>query len=305
MRRVRNDEDLGIATIFVVLMMPLLVLFSALVFDGGRGVLARRQTQNAADAGALAKATDCALSVSGTDFVPYQTNGAVLADPPPECGAGTTTVWMKKNISFVFRPGGGNADVTRRATANWGTLGAASTLPIAISNCEFTQALLAGTTEIILYLDDSKPQTGCSSRPGGFSQLEAGANFCAGVIIANTFVDGQPGAPDPNLDDCITNPDPNEPPLPYRVLIPMYDASACPVATCKGNGPYKILGFASFKVTGYDFTGNRHDGTLDGGCPDEARGKYCIQGDFIEFVETQGTPGPGTDFGTRVVYLAS
>ncbi len=305
MRRVRNYEDQGIATILVVLMMPLLVLFSALVFDGGRGVLARRQTQNAADAGALAKATDCARSISGTSFTPYETNGAVLANAPT-CGAGTTTVSMTKSISFMFRPGGGNADVTRSATANWGTLGGASTLPIAISSCEFTQALLAGTTDIIIYLDDTKPQSGCSSLPGGFSQLEASANFCYGVIIAGGFVDGQTGAPDPNLDDCITNPDPNAAPLPYRVLIPMYDSSLCQTSNCTGAGPYKIVGFASFVVSGYSFTGNRYGGTLGNKCPDDKnRGNYCIKGDFIEFVQTQGTGGPSTDFGTRVVYLAS
>ena len=95
MRRLRKGDDQGITTILVVLIMPLLVLFGALVFDGGRGLLARRQTQNAADAGALAKATDCALSRSGTSFTPYETNGAVLANTPT-CGAGTTTVSMTR-----------------------------------------------------------------------------------------------------------------------------------------------------------------------------------------------------------------
>lgn len=303
MRRMRKDEDQGIATILVVLMMPLLVLFGALVFDGGRGVLARRQTQNAADAGALAKATDCALSVSGTLFGPYQTKDVVLANTP-SCGAGITTVTMTRNISFMFRPGGGNRDVTRSATAKWGTIGAATTLPIVISSCEFTQALLAGTTDIIIYLDDTKPQTGCSSLPGGFSQLNPGASYCEVLITAGGFIAGQPGAPDPRLDDCITNP--TTPRLPHDVLIPLYDSAACQAAGCNGQGPYKIRGFAMFHVTGYSFTGSRYGGTLGNKCPDEKnRGKYCIQGDFIKFVSSQGTPGPSTDFGVYQVYLAS
>jgi hypothetical protein len=40
-------------------------------------------------------------------------------------------------------------------------------------------------------------------------------------------------------------------------------------------------------------------------CPDETRGKYCLQGDFIAFTTEQGSPGPSTDFGAKVVYLSS
>ena len=303
MRRLTSDNDRGIATLFVVLMMPLLLFFGALVFDGGRGYLARRQTQNAADAGALAKATDCALQrgESATVFTPYATNGAALSNSPT-CGTGTTTVAMGRVITFVFAPGGGT--VTRSATANWGTIGTATTVPITISNCEFTQALLAGTTDIIIYLDDAKPQTGCASLPGGFSQLNPGGTFCGVVITAGGLVAGQTGAPDPRLDDCVTNP--TAPKLPHDILIPMYDAAACQnTAGCKGSGPYKILGFAMFHVTGYSFTGSRYGGTLPKDCPDKNRGKYCLQGDFIRFVSSQGTPGPSTDFGTYQVYLAS
>lgn len=305
MRRVRSSGDSGVATLFVVLMLPLLLLFGALVFDGGRSYLAHRQTQNAADAGALAKATDCALSRTGTVFTSYQTNGAVLANTPA-CGSGTTTVAMKKTITYVFAPGGGGGDVTRSAIANWGSIGSASTLPITISNCEFTQALLDGTTDITLYLDDAKPQTGCSSLPGGFSQLVTSG--CGVTVTAGGTVAGQTGAPDPRLEGCITNSSP--PALPHDILIPMYDAAACKVAGCTGKGPYTILGFAEFHVTGYNFTGNSRGGTLDFGngskCPDDKnRGNYCIRGDFIRFVISQGTPGGGTDFGVYRVYLAS
>ena len=40
--------------------------------------------------------------------------------------------------------------------------------------------------------------------------------------------------------------------------------------------------------------------------PDEStRGKYCIRGDFVRFVTSQGTPGPSGDFGTYNVYLSA
>jgi hypothetical protein len=300
MRRLSQQDDRGVATILVVLMIPVFLLFGALVFDGGRGIVARRQTQNAADAGALAKATDCAKGITTTNFASYQTDGAVLANAPT-CGSGTTTVSMKRNITFIFQPGGGNADVIRSATAKWGTIGTATTVPITISNCEFSQVLLDGTTDIIIYLDDAKPQSGCSSLPGGFSQLLN--NSCAVTITAGGTVAGDPGGDLQKQVTCLTNP--TAPALPHDVFIAIYDAAACQAAGCNGHGPYPILGFAMFHVTGYSFNGNKNDGTLGKKCPDETRGKYCIRGDFIRFVTSQGSPGPSTDFGVTQVYLFS
>lgn len=306
MRRLTPEDDRGVTTLIVVLVMPFLLLFGALVFDGGRGIVAQRQTQNAADAGALAKATDCAKGVTTTDFTAYETNGAVLDDEdPPECGSGTTTVWMKRTISSMLALGGGDRDVTRSATANWGSLGTVTTVPITISNCEFSQALLDGTTNITLYLDDPKPQSGCSSLPGGFSQLAN--DDCAVTVSAAGSVPGDPGGDVHKQVPCITNP--GTPALPHDVLIPMYDAAACEAADCNGHGPYPILGFAMFRVTGYSFNGSNYAGTLGNKCSDvpadNERGKYCIRGDFIEYVTSQGSPGPSTNFGTDLVYLSS
>ena len=168
------------------------------------GIVAKRQTQNAADAGALAKATDCAKGVATTDFAAYQTNGASLANLPA-CGSGSTTVSMTKNITASFPlPGVGPWDVTRSATANWNTIGTATTVPITISSCEFSAALLDGTTDITLYLDDAKPQSGCSSLPGGFSQLIN--NACAVTVSAAGTVAGDPGGDVQKQVVCITNP---------------------------------------------------------------------------------------------------
>ena len=297
-RNVARHGDRGVAAIFVVLAVPVLVLCGAFVFDGGRGILARRQTQSAADAGALAKATDCVKSVAPTDFTPYQTNGALLANTPT-CGTGSTTVSMKRTITAAFPLGVGPWNVIRSATAKWGTIGAATTVPITISNCEFSQALLDGTTDIVLYLDDPKPQSGCSSLPGGFGQL-LNVN-CAVAVTASGTVAGDPGGDIMKQIPCITNP--TSPTLPHDILVPMYNSAAC-ADTCKGHGPYPILGFAMFRVTGYSFNGNKFDGSLGNKCPDNSRGKYCIKGDFIRFVVSAGSPGPSTDFGTSQVYLS-
>jgi hypothetical protein len=303
MRRLNKHDDRGIAAIFVVVAVPVLALCATFVFDGGRGIVAKRQTQNAADAGALAKATDCAHSpaITTTDFANYQTNGAVLATPAPTCGDHVTTVYMKRTITATFPLGIGPWDVTRSATAKWGTIGTATTAPITISNCEFSQVLLDGTTDIVIYLDDAKPQTGCSSLPGGFSQLIN--NACAITATAGGTVPGDPGGDVMKQISCITNP--TAPTLPHDILIPLYNAAACQAAGCNGHGPYTILGFAMFRVTGYSFNGNKNAGTLGKKCPDETRGKYCIAGDFIRFVTEQGSTGPSTDYGGAQVYLFS
>ena len=174
-------------------------------------------------------------------------------------------------------------------------------MPIVISNCEFSQALLAGTNDITIYLDDPKPQSGCSSLPGGFSQLQSSSD-CAVQISAGGTAPGKPGGDLQKQIPCITNS--TGPALPHNVLIPMYDAAGCQAAGCKGKGPYPILGFAVFVVTGYSFNGNNYDGTLGKKCPDQSRGKYCISGDFKRFTPSQGTPGPSTDFGAYLVYLS-
>ena len=175
-------------------------------------------------------------------------------------------------------------------------------MPLTIASCEFSQALLDGTTDIIIYLDDPKPQSGCSSLPGGFAQLVN--DNCAVSVSASGTVAGDPGGDVQKQVPCITNP--TSPSLPHDILVPIYDSVACQAAGCKGHGPYSILGFAMFHVTSYSFNGNNFAGSLGNKCPDQGnRGKYCIKGDFIRFVTSQGTPGTSTDFGVAQVYLFS
>ena len=295
-------DDRGVATIFFILAMTALLIAAALAIDVGRYVAEARSAQNSADATVLAVATDCARTGSPiADYEPYRKPGQTISTPA--CGPGEATIAATKAVNdglFLRRNAG---TVTREATAKWGTLGAATTLPITISDCEFSQALLEGDTDILLYLDDPKPQSGCSSLPGGFSQL-ASANDCSVDVSAGGTVPGKPGADLQKQVPCITNP--NGPALPHDVLIPMYDAAACQAAGCNGKGPYPIVGFAMFRVTGYSFNGNFFAGTLGRHCPDRNnRGRYCIQGDFIKYTTSQGTPGPSTDFGTYQIYLFS
>jgi hypothetical protein len=295
-----DRDDRGVATIVLILVMGSLFTAAGLAVDVSHHVFEARAAQNSADATALAVATDCARSGSPiADYSPYRKTGQTINTPV--CGSGETTITVTKNVNGGLLLNRDAHTVRRSATAKWGSIGSATTLPIVIANCEFTQARLDGDTDIVLYLDDPKPQSGCSSLPGGFSQLIN--NNCAVTITAGNTVAGDPGGDIMKQIPCITNS--TSPALPHDVLIPMYDAAACQAAGCNGHGPYPILGFSVFHVTGYSFNGNRFDGTLGNKCPDKDRGKYCIRGDFIHFVTSQGSPGPGTDYGVYNVYLFS
>jgi Flp pilus assembly protein TadG len=293
-----HHDDRGVATIVLILAMAAMLIGAAFSIDVSRHVVEARSAQNSADATVLAVATDCARTKAPiADYSPYRKTGQSISTPA--CGNGQAIITVTKDVQIGLFLSRDRHTIQRSATAKWGTIGSASTAPLVISNCEFSQALLDGTADIVLYLDDTKPQTGCSSLPGGFSQLLN--NNCAVTITAGGTVPGDPGGDVMKLIPCITNP--SAPALPHDILIPMYDAAACQAAGCKGKGPYPILGFGAFHVTGYSFNGNKSAGTLGNKCPDNTRGKYCIRGDFIQFVTSQGTPGPGTDYGVYQVSL--
>jgi hypothetical protein len=303
MRCLKNSKgarpDDGVATIFLILAMTAIVLGAALAIDVGHYVVEARSAQNSADATALAVATDCALhGAPVADYSPYRKDKQSISSPV--CGSGQATIDVTTQVGKIFvQPAG---EVQRSATAIWGTLASASTLPIVIADCEFDRAKLVSDGEVTLYLDDPKPQSGCSSLPGGFSQLAG--DGCAVPISADSTAPGKPGADLQKVVPCITNPTGDA--LPHDVLIPMYDSAACAASDCKGKGPYPILGFVSFRVTGYSFNGNNYAGSLGKKCPeDRDRGRYCIRGDFIPDTTSGGTPGPSTDFGTYAVSLYS
>lgn len=302
MRRLTQPDrdDHGVATIFLIGAMAALFTAAGLAIDVSRHVFEARSAQNSADATVLAVATDCARTGSPIlDYSPYRKTGQSIDSPA--CGSGQTTITVTRPVSGGLLLNRDARTLNRSATARWGTLSKATTVPIVISNCEFSKALLDGPADITVYLDDPKPQSGCSSLPGGFSQL-LNSN-CAVEISAGGTAAGDPGGDVQKQVPCITNP--TAPALPHDILIPMYDAAACQTVGCKGHGPYPIVGFAVFHVTGYSFNGNNFAGTLGKKCPDETRGKYCIRGDFIQYATSQGTLGPSTDFGTYQVYLSS
>jgi Flp pilus assembly protein TadG len=314
MRRLKQHDDRGVTAIFVVLAMPVLLLCGTFVFDGGRGLVAKRQTQNAADAGALAKATDCSKGVSGTNFTAYQTDGAVLANTPT-CGSGTTTVSMTKHITATFPLGVGPWDVTRDATARWGTIGGATTAPVVLSQCTFDLATNNGTTfpsaEVVIPLGAGGPA--CPGRPpGAFGWLDTGLSGpCSIQTILNSsgqlVAHGNAGNGNVNPWDCLTQVGVNG-----SLLLPIFGASCLNPSPCvqgqnDGNGfnnYYLLLGYAELQITGWNLQhGNPRTGGSVPSAPPCTGSASCIKGRFIQFSTQDGSTGNGGSFGVKVVYL--
>jgi hypothetical protein len=298
-------DDSGVATILVILAMTAILIGAALAIDVGGYVATARSAQSSADGTVLALAMDCAVEgapVGGYEV--YRKDGQTIDDPAcrtaldaacPEYA--TVTVTDDVDGLLLVQSAG---DVDRSATACWGTLGDANTVPLVISDCEFVEP--SKGTLITLYLDDPKPQGRCLDLPGGFSQLNR--TDCSVPISAGGIADGIFGGGGlQSKEDCLIHPPP-EAPLPRTILIPIYDAKDCKENCSPSSLPFLIKGFAALEVTGYSFNGNVFGGSLGKKCPDEKdRGKYCIEGVFVEFVGFDGTPGPSGDFGVSVVYL--
>jgi hypothetical protein len=247
-----------------------------------------RSAQNSADATVLAVATDCARHGRPiADYTPYRKTGQSISRRRlvrERSAAITVTKDVAGTLPRPQRPGTvARSGHGKMGNARLGHDGADRDLGLRV---------LAGAaraaTDITCTSTTRNRRAAARRFPGGFSQLAKD-----GCSVRSRPADRQDGkARVPDLQKqvpCITNP--TTPALPHDVLIPMYDAAACQAADCKGNGPYPIEGFAMFRVTGYSFNGNNYAGSLGKKCPDKDRGKYCIQGDFIKYVTSIGTPG--------------
>ena len=302
-RRLSRDDD-GATIIFVTLAMAAHAAHGVVGTRCRQHVLQQGPRVNSADARALAAAVNCAQGKAIDTILPGVKTEHTI--PPPDglsigscAGHNQVTATVSQPQDFQFMPM--SHTVTRTATAKWGTIASSNVSPITIASCDFSQALLDGTAYITLYRDDPKPQSGCSSLPGGFSQLQSGDTQCSIEVDANGSVAGKPGGD--LTRRC------RHQPLPIDVFVPIYNEQGMdPTAHNNGHGPYPILGYAMFHVTGYPFNGNANAGTLQAlpgtaGRPG-ADPKYCIRGDFIRMLAPgEAMPGPSQDFGVTKVYL--
>ena len=294
MWRLSQQDDRGIATVFVVAMMPVLMLFVSLVLDGGRGMVARGETQNAADASALAKATDCAKGITTTDIAPYQTSGVVLANAPT-CGSGSTTVSMTRTITATFPLGVGPWDVTKSATARWSILNTSTgVFPITIATCALTGVSFG--QKVTFHAHNFG---GCTNPSGQFGWTDINCSSPSTVTVGTgSGIGGQTGntptaCSNTQLDAFIGK----------DVLVPVWDPN---VTSC--GKTYCLTTFVQFHLTGWSANGQNFGtsppSTLQKQCDGRADGDpnfqasppentACIRGYFVKFTTETGLFGPG------------
>jgi Flp pilus assembly protein TadG len=339
--RSTDDGERGAATIVVAIMMVALLGMAALAVDVGAMYAEKAQVQNAADAGALAIAGDCAGGACGdTDATAAQ-----LADSNSnDAASGVTSVTFPAattvRVETFARAAGSDADsfslyfarlmgfdtteIHAVAEASWGPPDSGSTLPWTVSECVFRDFLTSSqraeldstgnftgdpiATHILLRYDENTPDyEGCVAQngyePGGFGWLEANAD-CSADITADGIVNGQPGNSFPKVggSDNVCQ-DVLKGLLGEPVLIPLFSSAI------NGGGSktqYTLIGFAAFQVTGYKFGGGpglTHNDTSAPSCTGMCRG---LQGFFTRFVtldEGRIATGDAPNFGASKVEL--
>jgi hypothetical protein len=298
MQRMTQHGDDGLATIFFVMLMVVMVGAMSLAIDGGNIFSNKQSDQNGADAAAMAIALSCANNGPCTTAVgqPYinpagstpgrsgQTLSASFAT-----GEVTATVTKVVDTTFGSAIGVDQGTTQRSATAKWGALGSATNkFPITISTCAFT---IQFNVPVTLH---SHNTAGCSNPAGQFGFINGGCTNQ--TIVAGQYLSGTTGN---NLQGTGCSTASLDALLGTDVLVPVWDS-----ATGQGSGAqYHVLAYAVFHLTGWSTNGNSFgsppstlgkqcDSSGDGGTA-ENDNTPCIRGVFKGFATQAGAVVPG------------
>ena len=154
--------------------------------------------------------------------------------------------FLKSGRRHVAPPGHGELGNARPAT----------TVPITIADCEFSQDCSRnGTTDITFYLDDPSP-AGCSSVPAG-SAASPTRRRCDRLTVSRRERRrrGGTGASD-HAGQCITNTICNDPTVWLHGRVRSRSTTPLQRRTPRNGTATRIVGFAMFRVTGYSFNGS-------------------------------------------------
>jgi hypothetical protein len=270
-----------------MLMVPLLG-FAAIAVDAAALWTQRLQLQAGADAGALAVAHDCALTLCGIptytaqDMATRNMNSDTATASVTALSSSQVTVRNSGVRNYWFAPvlGFDSTTINTQATATWGApTGGTAVLPLAFSYCEFllqTGGLLpSGITERTIYFTKSSGVLGCTGPshnvvPGGFGWLTVNSGTCNTTSAIASILYSSTGDAVPN--GCTTA---DFAALQGKtVLLPIFDQAG----DSGSNAWYRVHGYAAFKITGYHFVG-QYDWNKP--CKGDDR---CIRGYFTQFV---------------------
>lgn len=334
----RLADDSGMVIVFVAVLLTAMVAMTAVVIDVGQLFDERRQLQNGADAGALAIAEDCArgtitcaLSVVNGVADQYAdanssdsaSDGAV--DPSDFDPAGRVTVRTttrdgstgNDSVRLFFAPifGISQRTLMAQATAQWGSIGSATTVPLSFSMCEWDAmtgglgaAALPTAVQTIYHHTGSGAGT-ClgpagQNVPGGFGWLDVNGSGTCNADVTTQWVGGD------------TSPAPPTPPgatgctdaffaglIGQTVLMPIFGPDPATGSTTRyGPGAsteYYIVGFAALEVDGYRIGGTTASPTPPCNNPDR-----CISGRFVAYYDYGSQPAAGVpNYGAVTISL--
>lgn len=308
----------------------LLIILAAMVINVGLLYVERRELQNGADAAALAIATECAKvgpECTETSDLGLQYAGLNAADGESnvdEIDIVANSVKVTTSTSHGGSPfvpaalaeflGASNKTVHADATAKWGAVAAARTLPLTFCTKEYADFVAAhppvapGTPGAAVLELAVKPGAGpgkgpvkdaspCDKNssglnaPGAFGWLPdetRDANCEALLKVGDTFLigDSDPGASPPNDAACkaLFDSDPTKNLYHQTVLIPIYDE----VSGTGSSVEYGITKFAAFYVTGWELPGGVYPLSPKYKC--KLAGMFCIAGYFVNAVDLDGEP---------------
>lgn len=269
MRRLRARDERGATAVIVAVSMVAMLGFSALAVDVGALVSDQKQLQNGADAAALAIAQACSKDACGdtaADALSFakanKFDGVidqVQVTSPTETSV-EVTITSTRQLWFAKVLGIGTGTITRKATAGWGTIGAAKTVPLAVAECAFTPERLDNPTTGWVRLQTKGDSVGTGSAPcgtsttphivpGGFNWLTpGGTGDCQSDTKLNDSALTSTGNTYPKVGGC------NATTLQGRLkgadgplLIPMFDT----VTGTGSNAKYHLVGYAAFVPTAY------------------------------------------------------
>lgn len=329
------QSERGAIAITVAVLLTVVIGLGAVAVDLGQVYAERAQLQNGADAAALAIAQECykenaCTNASSTDWQSWAqslANGnanddattirSVVfsgSDPSYQVTVTTSTLDGATNAGFLTPLFAKALNVSpptvgAQATASLHLPGSSTAFPIAISDCQFdlSTAKVTGTIQLITY----KPgNTGCTSVsgsaiPGGFGWLnQSPAGSCLAPTDASGVVGTDTGANYPNNTACNATLTAWESSInagqPVYGTFPVYDNAG---GTGK-NGWFHILGYATFQILGWKFSGSGDPQVYHNQAPWVSAANSCtgnclgIIGQFIKYTSLAtgaSDSSPGAD----------
>ena len=288
-----SGERGATAVIFSLLLVPMLG-FTAIAVDIGSLYAERARLQVAADAAAIAVAQDCSrgncgdMLATARAMVVANDGDAAAAQPVLDSDPLSVTVTGRTPVQHWFAPviGHDATAVTASATVGWGgPSGGTAVLPLTFSWCSFkaqTGGGLPSTTTVqTIFLTKSAGVASCTGPsgnvvPGGFGFLDTDSGACTVTSELKDDLNSSTGASPPagcepnDFSDWVGK----------TVLLPLFDH----YGENGSNAWYRVYGYAAFKLTGFQFTGQYSTGTKPCG-PGTNGNDRCVTGYFTRFVE--------------------